>query len=640
MSLGITAMELFACNPYRVLGIAVNTPEEKIAETYKKLLSMAQRGSIRDYRTEFDFPDALPPFERTESSLRTAFAKLASNGYRCFAYSDGQFSAALNIDDVMLNLRDITCYDCFLRCYMWLITNDRNFEEPELWISLCKYIDKMIMSSPNEWHKYFDNRFPERMIDASMTVYKSFYATFCELILLPIKELARGSMKCKNAMDILRIAGVDINEEFEYIEIPQANLPKPGEPAPLLKIAAKNGDEYFDVRTGKMTSFSSESNAVESNQFAAASTSISADAIVSDEEPTDLKLPRAKVLGEFENKKPSESTAAVNIAEPQVRTEEPPIAVTKPEPPKVNISKPQPRVSESVYVQSEPVAPVDEKPKFNFTKPAEPTPEPPIQPVQPKSVVKSADSSQEQASVKHVEEIIAPKRRNKIVIPNQSNTESVQHFAGAGIQNDGPIKPFDPLKSNLSENSDVSDSSAKKPFKRSAKKLTSLVEQTDDFMNDSISLTEDADDENDYTKALIEMHRANRSTHQMMKDVDTKHVYDNGDSLGSPDDAKLSMDAINMKNYDKARLGYTISPDENDPKKLRDEKYKNINIGDMLNPTLGLRTTQRTYEPDAIMEYKSEKVKSKKVRKTLFRAALFLGAAIVIYVLLFFMGIL
>ena len=44
-SLGITAMELFACNPFRVLGIAVDTPTADVTLTYKKLLDMAAKGS-------------------------------------------------------------------------------------------------------------------------------------------------------------------------------------------------------------------------------------------------------------------------------------------------------------------------------------------------------------------------------------------------------------------------------------------------------------------------------------------------------------------------------------------------------------------------------------------------------------------
>ena len=64
-SLGITAMELFACNPFRVLGIAVDTPTADVTLTYKKLLDMAAKGDTADYETPYDF-DFLPPFSRSE----------------------------------------------------------------------------------------------------------------------------------------------------------------------------------------------------------------------------------------------------------------------------------------------------------------------------------------------------------------------------------------------------------------------------------------------------------------------------------------------------------------------------------------------------------------------------------------------
>ena len=59
-----------------------------------------------------------------------------------------------------------------------------------------------------------------------MSALRSFYATFCDIILLPIKEMVRGSMKCRSAMEILKIAKVDVDEVFPDIDIPQANLPK------------------------------------------------------------------------------------------------------------------------------------------------------------------------------------------------------------------------------------------------------------------------------------------------------------------------------------------------------------------------------------------------------------------------------
>lgn len=68
-SLGITAMELFACNPFRVLGIAVDTPTADVTLTYKKLLDMAAKGDTADYETPYDF-DFLPPFSRSEKDLK------------------------------------------------------------------------------------------------------------------------------------------------------------------------------------------------------------------------------------------------------------------------------------------------------------------------------------------------------------------------------------------------------------------------------------------------------------------------------------------------------------------------------------------------------------------------------------------
>ena len=147
VSIGITAMELFAYNPFRIMGIPVNMSNGDIEKNYKKLLALSDSGEIADYKTPFDF-DSLPPFSRSAQTVKTAYAKLASNGYRCFAYSDSQFLVSLNIDDIALNLRDITCYDCFLRCYRWLISDDRERQEHDRWIQLADHIDKMIMSSP------------------------------------------------------------------------------------------------------------------------------------------------------------------------------------------------------------------------------------------------------------------------------------------------------------------------------------------------------------------------------------------------------------------------------------------------------------------------------------------------------------
>lgn len=551
-SLGITAMELFACNPFRVLGIAVDTPTADVTLTYKKLLDMAAKGDTADYETPYDF-DFLPPFSRSEKDLKTAYAKIASNGYRCFAFSDPIFSASLNIDDVMLNLRDISCYDCFLRCYMWLITNDRDFEEPELWIPLCQYIDKMIMSSPEQWDKYFDHRFPQDMLDSSMSALRSFYATFCDIILLPIKEMVRGSMKCRSAMEILKIAKVDVDEVFPDIDIPQANLPKRGEPAPKLKIAVKDGEEYYDVTTGKMVNFEGdEDSTIESNDFSAAASSISADAIVGEDGPDSEPIPD----------------------EPE---ENPELKVVPPPAP----------------VQPEPVA-VQPAPE------PEPIPEP--QPAPAPTPVQTAQPAQQTVST-----------------PVYSQP-APQPAAEAP-------KP-----------------AAKKPYKKANKGLTSLIDTVDEAINDTsdIILTDEAEEEeNLYTDTLIKMLRANRSNNQLMKSVDTKHIYDNGDSLGRPEEAELSMDAINMKKMDKSLLNSSydnISTKETDPKKLREEKYRNININDMLNPTVGSQM-HKEYTPDAIEEFVKAKKQEKSAIKGIWKLLGVLSLLLIIYLILLYTGL-
>lgn len=559
-SLGITAMELFACNPFRVLGIAVDTPTADVTLTYKKLLDMAAKGDTADYETPYDF-DFLPPFSRSEKDLKTAYAKIASNGYRCFAFSDPIFSASLNIDDVMLNLRDISCYDCFLRCYMWLITNDRDFEEPELWIPLCQYIDKMIMSSPEQWDRYFDHRFPQDMLDGSMSALRSFYATFCDIILLPIKEMVRGSMKCRSAMEILKIAKVDVDEVFPDIDIPQANLPKRGEPAPKLKIAVKDGEEYYDVTTGKMVNFEGdEDSAIESNDFSAAASSISADAIVGEDGPDSEPIPD----------------------EPE---ENPELKVVPPPAP----------------VQPEPAA-------------VQPAPEPePIPEPQPVS---------------------APVPPVSQPAPAQTPVQTAQQTVSAPVYSQPAPQPA----------AEAPKPAAKKPYKKANKGLTSLIDTVDEAINDTsdIILTDEAEEEEKlYTDTLIKMLRANRSNNQLMKSVDTRHIYDNGDSLGRPEEAELSMDAINMKKMDKSLLNSSydnINTKETDPKKLREEKYRNININDMLNPTVGSQM-HKEYTPDAIEEFVKAKKQEKSAIKGIWKLLGVLSLLLIIYLILLYTGL-
>lgn len=579
-TLGITATELFACNPYRILGVPVDSSADDIAEVYKDLLTAAKNGSSASYFTEFDFP-SLPSFVRDEPTVRTSYVKLASNGYRCFAFADAEFTVALNVDDVALNLNDISCYDCFLRCYMWLVVNDRNFEERALWIPLAKYIDTMIKSSPDQWEKYFDHRFPADMNEDKMTSLKSFYSTFCDIILLPIKEMVRGSMKCTTAMEILNVIGISEDEPIPRFDIPQANKPNPGEPEPKLKIAVKNGEEYFDVNAGKMISFeakNTEKVQVEHNTFSAAATKISADAIISDD--TDFVKP----------------------------------VFSKPKPP---VSQAFAKPEQSAAPAPKPVQPVTQEPK--------PT-----------------------------EEFVVPKKRSKVIV--KSEEEENKAFSSFSSFNDNnsltatseaegkkPKFDFDDSITQQAHEAIINEDRNPVPFKKQSKGLADIIDSYDKIMEEDV--LEEEESENAYADALIQMLRSNRNG-SMMKSVDAKTAFNNGDAannlVSAPVANGLSMDSINMKRYDKKLLnsdGSTFS-DETDIKKVREAKYRDINVDDMINPNMGKGTkVGGTFEIDPIEEYKIEKQRQKNANASMWKFIIGAGVAVAVLCLLLMMDI-
>jgi len=612
LKLGVTATELFTFNPFRVLGTAVDTPAEKITELYDKLIAMAEGGTISQYKTDFDFDGSLPPFERGVGDLKTAYAKIASNGYRCFAYSSEQFSAPLNVDDIMLNLRDITCYDCFLRCYMWLITNDRSFEEHELWILLCKHIDSMIISTPDQWGKLFDHRFPENMPGDKVSTLRTLYATFCDIILLPIKEMVRGSMRCSTATEILKIAGIDVDEEFEFVEIPQANLPKPGEEPPLLKIAVKDGEEYFDVAQGHMVSFKTDTEAVESNSFDTSTSSISAAYIVGDKAPADMS--------DIIPPEPDHTEPAPPEADQLEKIK--PIPPKQPLRPAANIvpkSEEPAKSNETAEEQTQPQVPITPPPAA-----AKPVAPPPSQIVQPEPEVDEDG------------EMLIPTRRHKVKIPPKNGAAQPTSSLTSADQTPVLAQSVPVTKKKTLLTTDTGTHTVPKgSFKKGSRSLADLVDQVEEPQIDVEE--EEEEEENLYTNALIKMLRSNRA--ETMKGVDTSHIYDNGDALGvAGAEPALEMDAINEKKMDKKLLTsnsfYELDPNETDPKKIMAEKYKGINIDDMLNPISPTKFTQQ-FKQDAVYEYQSHKAKEKKRSIAMIKFIIILFLVILLLFLLY-----
>ena len=627
VSIGITAMELFAYNPFRILGIPVNATHAEISATYDKLVRLAESGDITSYKTPYDF-DSLPPFSRSAQTVKTAYAKLASNGYRCFAYADSDFSVSLSIDDIMLNIRDITCYDCFLRCYMWLIINDRNMEEHDLWIQLAEYIDKLIMSDPSEWTKYFDQRFPAEMVDQNMTAYKSFYSTFCEIILLPLKEMVRGSMKCRTAKEILQCAKIDINEQFEPIDIPQANAPKNGEPAPKLKIALKYGDEYFDISSGSMKSYSEGTAANESNSFdAPVAAPLSAEAITPEPEPVEEEP--APVYEEPEYtvpEQPAYEQPEQSAYQPEPEQEQPIHITPEPEEKPIQMFGQQPQQTQTASTTPPPTRRsrrgenLPQQPQAEQPRQTAPQATQPItdkgEPLQLGGFQSSAPKPQPQQP--RQPETPAPSQRSQ---PQPRRTRSLRNSEGGGHSTAQPAQPqngafsadnpfFDLNANKLQSAQDKSGTAVR------AQSYTKLVEDAAKKEQEAVQAEQEAiaqqeaaemDEENMYANALIELLRSSAAKGETMKSVDTSHTV-SAQEMAGPSHTTASMDDIDMRKYDEKNLASTSTR-----MMTLEEKYRNIKIDDML--TTG--GTGINYGPSAIEQYQKAKQEEKNQRKSL-----------------------
>lgn len=364
-----------------------------------------------------------------------------------------------------------------------------------------------------------------------------------------------------------------------------------------------------------------EDSAIESNDFSAAASSISADAIVGEDGPDSEPIPDEP-----------EENPELKVVPPPAPVQPEPAAV-QPAPEPQPIPEPQPAPAPAPT----PAEDIQSAPVFN-TKPMA------------------------QSGIPG--EINAPIRKRKIFIPGH---EGISGSAPASQPVSAPVPPVSqpapaptPVQTAQPAQQTVSapvysqpapqpvaeapKPAAKKPYKKANKGLTSLIDTVDEAINDTsdIILTDEAEEEeNLYTDTLIKMLRANRSNNQLMKSVDTKHIYDNGDSLGRPEEAELSMDAINMKKMDKSLLNSSydnISTKETDPKKLREEKYRNININDMLNPTVGSQM-HKEYTPDAIEEFVKAKKQEKSAIKGIWKLLGVLSLLLIIYLILLYTGL-
>ncbi|MBO6140441.1 MAG: hypothetical protein J6O40_01485 [Ruminococcus sp.] len=597
VTIGVTAKELFACNPFRVLGVPVNAHSSEIEAAYNRLSQLAAAGQQNTYTTGFDF-SSLPKLSRSAADVNTAYGKLSSNGYRCFAYSDPQFTVALTIDDVALNLQGISCYDCFLRCYMWLVINDREFEYPEMWIPLAKHIDKLIDSQPADWPSVFDNRFPEEMIGPGGQAYASFHQTFCEIILLPIKEMVRGSMRCQRATDILKVAKIDVDARYEPIEIPQRNKPLPGQPEPKLKLAVIEGEMVGGVS--------------ENNDFGAIQSSVIS---IGDLEAQSAPAPAAAPTPA---PAPAPTPAPAPVPAPTVQT---PVSFTQPAAP---VAPPPIQRPVTPPPAPAPVTPVQAAP---VTPPPAPTPAPST--FQPKTVAPvSLTPTPAPSAAPTPAPAPAPTLTRPAPTLTQPTAPAVQPApVQPAPQPTAPVPHFDPIQKLDSNGPTQSVSLGGTTTARAASGI-----QASTLMS-AEDIAAEQEEQSMYTDTLIQLLRSSNNT--SMKAVDTKHAFNNGDiDIGDGHmKSDLSMDElkINSKLYDEKNL-----TTGNEMPKTFEQKYKNINIDDMLNPKLVGAEKSHT---DPVADYFSKEKNFKKAGNRLVKFSLLLGLVIGLIVVLVILDI-
>jgi hypothetical protein len=462
------------------------------------------------------------------------------------------------------------------------------------------------------------------MIDPGESVYKLFHSTFKEIILLPLKEMVRGSMKCHSAIDILKCAGIDTDEEFDFIEIPQANIPAAGEPAPKLKLALKDGEEYFDIKTGKMVSYSTDTETAESNSFdSSASAPLTADVIINDE-PEEEEPYEAE---EAEVEAPYEEVEEPAADEPQVEIAQPEPVIAEPQKPQTTFVKPAPEPAPAPSPEPTPRRRTERKPAEASTAPAKadiPKPEPRRRrAVEPRTEVQPTAPQATQSQPTEAAQP-APRRSFRRSIEQPAQSAPVQP-AKQPASTDGST-PFFSMKTGTA---------APKHERRSAQGFTKLVEEAERKEEEAAAAAADMFDpdseeneENMYTAALIEMLRANQSRNETMKSADTRRANAEKElAVAAPTTA--SMDSINMNKYDDKLLA---SPFEMAPRKLtREEKYRNVKIDDMLS-------TGGVGQGSVVEAYKKKKEAEKQSRRSLFALTGVLGICLIVFLALWYAG--
>jgi hypothetical protein len=211
----------------------------------------------------------------------------------------------------------------------------------------------------------------------------------------------------------------------------------------------------------------------------------------------------------------------------------------------------------------------------------------------------------------------------------------------AGASSSSTLSGFAVHSGDFEKSAGTSAAAAsRKPFKKENKGLADLIDMADNATVDA-ALSEE-DEQSLYTDVLIKMLRETRST-KKMESVDTNKVYDNGDAMGSAPVITQGheMVAIDTSTMDESRLGASREDldKETDARKLFEQKYKDVNIKDMINPTLSGKIKGNYSVNTAYADYEKQKKENKSAIGTVAGILGFVILLLLIVVFLMWFGL-
>jgi hypothetical protein len=138
-----------------------------------------------------------------EGILNKAFSEIEEIKNKVFSFSDECFAYKISKEECLKRLDNISCYDEFLSCYLWLISNDTDFVQRDMWARLCTHIDIMLNAPRLRWDEFFNDRFSIDELNESYNILEVFFRAFKEKILLPLQSFEEAQEKSLSAKECL-----------------------------------------------------------------------------------------------------------------------------------------------------------------------------------------------------------------------------------------------------------------------------------------------------------------------------------------------------------------------------------------------------------------------------------------------------